>query len=140
MQTVYTHQTLDHQTGEVLQSKFVKKEVKDVEEFVILYIKHIALIVQLPHYQLQTLLCLAPNIEWNTGEFTIDSKTMTNITQCSGLKEQSIRNSISQMKKKNIIQRIKTNWYKLNPDIFWRGSELERQKTFSVTYQWDVKE
>ena len=138
MQTVYTAQILDHITGEIKESKFIKKSVKDVDEFLILYIKHIALIARLPHYQLQTLLCLAPCIEWNTGEFTLDTRTMDKIISCSGIKEQSIRNSVSALKKRNILQRIKSNWYKLNPDIFWKGSELERQKSFEVTYQWDI--
>ena len=140
MQTVYTHQTVDGSTGEVLETKFLKKEVKTTEEFVLLYIKHIGLLAQLPKYQLQTLLCLAPCIEWNTGEFTIDSRTMQKVTECTNLSPKTIRNSITKLKKLNIVQRVNTNWYKLNPDLFWKGSELERQKSFSLTYKWEITE
>jgi hypothetical protein len=138
-QIVYTHQTIVHETGELRETKYVKKEVKDIQEFVILYLKHIALVAKLPASQLRTLLCLADNIEWATGEFTLDSRTMEKLTSCSGLQEQSIRNAVHEMKKRNILSRIKTNWYKLNPDVFWRGSELERQKTFDLTYRWEIR-
>lgn len=138
--TVYTSTEKDFETGEIKSTKFITKTVKTKEEFVILYMKHIALIAKLPHFELQTLLCLAPNIEWETGEFTLDSKTMSKITECSGLGEGSIRNAISKLKKKNIVQRKKTNWYQLNPDLFWKGSEIEREKQFTLSYQWNIKE
>lgn len=138
MKIVYTHQTLDHTTGEVVESKYVKKEVKSTEEFVMMYMKHISLMAQLSKTQLQTLLCIAPCIEWNTGDFTLDSRTMDKITSCNGLNQKSIRNAISSLSKRNIVQRIKTNWYRLNPDLFWKGTELERQKSFELTYRWEI--
>ena len=67
MQTVYTHQKIDHLTGEVVESKFIKKEVKSREDFVLLYMHHIAALAKLPHYELKVLLSLAPVINWDSG-------------------------------------------------------------------------
>jgi hypothetical protein len=61
-QIVYSHQTVDHETGEVTESKYVKKEVKSIDEFVLLYIDHIGTMAKLPHSELKLLLCLSKHI------------------------------------------------------------------------------
>lgn len=137
--TIYTHETVDATTGETSTIKTIRKEVKTKEEFVMLYIKHLALVAKLPHYALQTLLCISPVIEWETGEFSLTAKNMFEITNCSGLKETSIRNALTYLKKRNFITRKGNNWYQVNPNIFFKGTDLDRDKLFKLTYEWEIK-
>lgn len=138
-QIVYTHHTVDGTTGEVIESKYVKKEVKDHEEFILMYMKHLGTIAKLPGYELRTLVALSQHVDWETGDIGISPNVMEKIQKLSELEISSIRSALSRLTKKNILRKEKNNWYKINPDIFWRGSQLTRQKMFEVTYQWEIK-
>lgn len=139
MKTVYTHQKIDHLTGEVVESKFVKKEVKTREDFVLLYMHHIAALAKLPHYELKVLLSLAPVINWDSGDVEITAKIQQQLQETSGLTYATIKSAISRLAKKNLLKKVKNNWYEVNPEIFWRGSDIARQKQFSLTYQWTIE-
>jgi hypothetical protein len=139
-QIVYSHQKINHETGEVTESKFVKKEVKSTDEFIFLYIKHIGTLAKLPSCELKTLICLSSHINWETGDIGLSPNIVDEVQNCSELTISSIRSAISRLAKKNFLQKVKNNWYRINPDIFWRGSEIKRQKMFELTYQWEIKE
>ena len=139
VKTVMTDTTLDFVTGEIKSKRWVKKEVKDRQQFVVLYLEHIGLINRLPHSELKFLLCCASQIEWESNELSLSPKTMAAIVECSGLKESTIRNAVSRLTKKNILSRKQANWYILNPEIFFKGKEIARAKMFELTYQWNIK-
>lgn len=137
---IYREKRVDHATGEVTETKWVTRQVADKEQFVILYIKHIGLINKLPHSELKFLLCCAGVIEWNTNDLVLGPKVIKQLCECTGLTENTIRNAVYKLLKKNILQKKQSNWYVLNPDIFFYGRDMERTKMFELTYQWEIKD
>lgn len=138
-QTVYTHIVMN-QEGELQEAKYIKKEVRSTSEFIQLYFEHVSTLAKLPRIEYSTLMCIIKHISWKDNDFQMGSKTMQEIVECSGLKVGSIHNALSRLTKRNILQRVKHGWYKLNPKIFWKGSELDRQKQFTLVYEWNIVE
>lgn len=124
--------------GNETVTKQIDFQVKTTDAFYIGYLEHIGFIAKLPHYQLQTLLCITKILEYQTGEFQLGEKDMVVLTECSGLKEGSIRSAVSHLKRKNILQSKGRNWYAINPGIMWKGNETNRQSVFELTWRWQV--
>lgn len=137
---IYTEKRVDHATGEVVETKWVTKEVASKEQFVILYIKHIALMNKLPYSEMKFLLCCSGVIEWNTNDLVLGPKVVEELCKCSGLQMTTIRNAVSSLTKKGFMKKKQSNWYILNPEIFFYGQDIERTKMFELTYQWKIKE
>jgi hypothetical protein len=136
--TIYTEKQRDPETNQLVTTRTISKTAKDKDAFVAMYIEHIGTMAKLPHYELQTLLCLTPHIDWDNGVISISSYVQDKILECSGLKYSSIRSALSRLAKRNFITKVKSNWYQINPELFWKGSELERDKQFQLIYQWDI--
>jgi hypothetical protein len=137
--TVFTENVVNAETGELISKKWINKE-SSRENFVLLYMEHIGTIAKLSQGQLATLVAIAELIEYNTGDFSLHPLAIQRVANSSKLSIGTIRNAITALKKKNLIQSKGTNWYTVNPKIFWKGTELERNKQFEVTYRWNIKE
>ena len=99
----------------------------------------IKILVTLPHFELRALLAILPHIKTETHDVEITAKVQQALEETSGLTYATIKSAISRIAKKNLLKKIKNNWYEVNPEIFWRGSDAARQKQFSLTYQWTIE-
>lgn len=122
--------------GKKKVTKYVDMQSKQKDPFYMGYLEHVGFIAKLPRYQLQTLLCVTKVLEYHTGEFQLGEKDMLVLTECSGLKEGSIRSAISHLKRKNIVQSKGRNWYVINPAIMWKGAESERETILEVIFRY----
>lgn len=136
---LYTQDTIDCQTGEVQTRKVLKKTVQDKHEFVMLYFEHISLINRLTPMQTKFLLSIVKYVEWNTNDILFHARAMEELVNESGIARKTIRNMISQFCSIGIFNKQKSNWYKLNPRIFFKGSEVERAKMIELSYRWEIK-
>lgn len=137
---IFTEKRVDHQTGELIETKWITKEVATKDKFVALYIEHISMMNKLPYSEMKFLLCCAGVIEWNTNDLVLGPKVVEQLCSCSGLQMTTIRNAISSLSKKNFLKKKQSNWYILNPEIFFYGKEIERATMFELTYQWKIKD
>ena len=64
---------------------------------------------------------------------------MEGITSSLSISIGAVRNTISKLAKKGLFKKKKSNWYILNPNIFFKGNEIARAKVFELTYQWNTK-
>lgn len=138
--TIFSENTLDMETGELKQKKWVTTKVDKKDEFVALYMEHISIFSKLSATETKFLIGCTKYIEWNTNELVFSPKVMEGICEQSGLTAGSVRNSLSRCTQKGLFAKKKSNWYILNPNVFFKGNEIARAKMFEMSYRWEIKE
>jgi len=135
--TIFT-ESIINEDGEFKQKRWVKKSVAR-DKFGILYMEHIADLAKLPKCEHQLLNCLYPLAGYDTNEISLGAKEMQHLLSCSGLKQSTIYTSLTRLVKKNFLQRLGRGWFRLNPTIFWTGSEIARAEYLESSYKWELK-
>ena len=78
-------------------------------------------------------------MEFDSNEVILNSNRRNVIAEKTGLSLSSIYNLTNGLKKKNILVEDKGRLY-LNPKLFFYGSELARQKMFSLSIDYNICE
>jgi hypothetical protein len=119
---------VDFETGEI--HKTISHSISKVERepnFVKLYIDDLSDLAKLQHSCSELLWELVKRVNY-TGTISISAGDKKVIVKELGIKSQSFANNISQLIKKNILFRIDTGMYQLNPYYFAKGAWFEVQK------------
>ena len=140
IQTVYTQTVLDPETGELIPTKWIKKEVKNRDMFIRTYIQDLGILGKCSGAEQSTILCSLKYLEYNTNVLYINALRRKEICECSNITINTLNSSISRLVKKNILLKKSSGTYLLNPQLFFFGTDLEREKIFSLSIKYVVLE
>lgn len=138
--TVYTENVIDLQTGELFSKRWIGKKVESTEAFIKTYIEDIGALAKCSGAEQSTILCSLKYLDYNTNQLYIDSKRREEICECAGIKRNTLNSAISRLIKKNILIKESNTAYLLNPKLFFFGTELERDKLFSLEIRYEIVE
>jgi hypothetical protein len=138
---VFEKLTIDGQTGEIITATVISKKVKDVEHFVQTYCDDLGTLLKCTKGQIDLLVAIINSkfMEFDSNEVILNSNRRNVIAEKTGLSLSSIYNLTNGLKKKNILVEDKGRLY-LNPKLFFYGSELARQKMFSLSIDYNICE
>lgn len=136
--TVYTENTLDPETGELVSRKWITRKVSTTDHFVKMYLEDLMNLNKLSNADYRTLYSLAVYLEYNTNQFFLNKERRQELADQAGLKFNTINQSIARLIKKNLILKIASGLYQMNPKIFFNGDELERSKILEVVIRYEI--
>ena len=125
-QNIFTKQVVDHETGEVTQTIYLTKELKSADHFYKVYLQDLGKLIGLTYAQYRILHTLAQYAEFNSNDFFLNKERREQISETCNLKVNTLNQSISRLMKKNLIIKLGSNMYKINPTILFNGTEQER--------------
>ena len=136
--TVYTEQTLDGQTGELLSRKWITRSNVQRQNFVIMYLDDIGKLNKLSPATTKLMQALCVYLEYNTNEFYLNPQRKQELVVYTGLKLVTINHGITSMVKKNLLLRISSGTYQMNPLVFFKGEEIARAKYLELTIRYNI--
>ena len=137
-QAIYTKETQDMQTGEVVKREIFRKQVANTEQFVRAFIEDMGLLAKCSGAEKGVVLCSLKYLDYNTNEFILTPDRRAEICECGQIRPDTVSSSISRLLKKNIIIKKSGSTYILNPKIFFYGKELERAKVVEATIVYEI--
>jgi len=118
---------VDHETGEVKsERKKVTYRVANEPDFVKVYLKDLLYLFGLPKYHAGVLYWLMQNCNYSNKDYglcvVLNAALKKNIMSDLSIKSiGTIDNILSELTKRNVIERVDTGIYRLNPYLFGRG-------------------
>ena len=131
---VFERTEYDTNTGEIVKAISIVKKVTNVEHFVQTYCDDLGTLLKCTKGQIDLLVAII-----DSNEVILNSNRRNVIAEKTGLSLSSIYNLTNGLKKKNILVEDKGRLY-LNPKLFFYGSELARQKMFSLSIDYNICE
>lgn len=139
--TVYQKDNIDFTTGEVTStSRIIKKEIKK-ETFLMCYIEDICTLAKCPQSEVAIVLGCLKYIEYNTNELVLTAARRKEIAQDINIKDNTFKMGMSRLYKRNIFVKLGEPGYEriyLNPRLFFKGSDLERENVLTLTLQYNL--
>jgi hypothetical protein len=114
--------------------------LKGTDVFYRTYVKHVALINKLPPSEFKFLHSLAAMVDWDTNEIAFTGVNNKKICEIADMTDATRRSCLSRLCKKGFLRKVSYLCYQLNPNIFFKGTDVERAKVLSVEYKWTVME
>ena len=138
---VFERSEYNTETGEIIKSVSIVKKVTSVEHFVQTYCDDLGALLKCTKGQIDLLVAIINSkfVEFDSNEIILNSNRRNIIAEKTGLSLSSIYNLTNGLKKKNILVEDKGRLY-LNPKLFFYGSELARQKMFSLSIDYNICE
>jgi hypothetical protein len=132
---------IDCETGEIKGEQVISISVpvKDQEEFFFIFAKHLGTLLKLNGNEIKVLLWCSMNCTLNHNLIVITSTQKREIAEYAGLKPQSIANAINLLKKKNIFISQGRCTYKVNSELCWKGSPLNRNKDLKMIVDYKIQ-
>lgn len=129
-ETIKMKEVVDPQTGEVLlleTEKKMTKRIQSKEEFYMSYIGFMSTFYQIKGENSKNILIwLCCNAGYNTGIVKLTPSDRKQICEELNISNNSLTNSLSQLKKLNLIQGT-SGTFRINPAIFWKGDAKARE-------------
>lgn len=138
---------LDADTGELVPtvtSKSVTVSVKQ-DQFYMVYFEQLSSFYKLTSLKEVFILAkLCSMAQWNTGEVIISATTREAIMSEIGIDKAYLSRCISSLCSKELMSRINTNHYLINPNCFWKGSsatrnDLMRTKKLNLSINFELE-
>lgn len=124
--------------GVLHKSIIERKSVHSVDAFYRVFIEHVALTNRLPYAELKLLRAIASYVQWDTNYIVFGAHVNGKICIDANIKENTRRVCVHRLTQKNFLIKNAVNWYTLNPNIFFKGSDVERARSIRLSYQWDM--
>jgi len=113
--------TVDRETGEVLESSSSNVYRLPAEPaYVKMYLDDLCIFVSAPDALKSMLLMLLRRVDYD-GYIPLTPRVRKEIAAHLGIADQTFRNRLNDLCKKDLIRRISTNEYQANPHFFARG-------------------
>lgn len=130
---------VDVESGEILDSSVeVKKEIivlDNKEEFFMTYLSILGVVDKLDKVSQKVLLYCNMNSSYNENVIHLTKYTIGRMEEEIGLKSQTIKNSISKLKKKEFLFPLGGGAYLINPKYYWKGNNDERIKCYKFVLE-----
>lgn len=130
--------------GELLDSsediKTHKLVFNSKESFSFMYAFFLGLLDDLDNTTIKVLSWCSINCTYNSNIVNLTKPMCEKITSLYGIQYQTIKNSITKLKKKNILIALGSGTYCINPRYVWRGESKERLKTMKYILEMECSE
>lgn len=138
---VFESQTnvVDIGTGEIVETSTTNIfRLPSEPPFVKMYLDDLCVIVNAPDSLKTLLLHMLRRLDYD-GYITLSPRSRKDIGKSLGIADQTFRNRLNDLCKKDLIRRVSTNEYQVNPNYFAKGewkSVCEQRKAFQmrITY------
>ena len=137
---VSVKETVDSKTGEVLRSE--KRFVQTVkqEEFIKFYLDDMSGFMKIKgDVELKVLMWMFKLTGWNNSQVVMDLSKKEEIAEQSEVKVQSISDALTRLSKKGILLKGRRLYYQLNPEYFFKGEDIEREKVLKVHIEYNIE-
>lgn len=135
---LYTHNTVDTTTGELIQKEWFTKQVLSPEHFVKMYIQDLTSLNFLTHAEYRILIQLATILEYNTNNFTLSKERRVALAKLATITVNTFNQSFARLVKKKLILKVESTIYQMNPKFFFNGEEMKRAKMLEVVLQYQI--
>ncbi len=134
---LFQENTVDPETQEVVPRRWIDMTPISGDNFVQMHLQNIAQLHFLTDAQYRLLNNLNLFVEYDTNEFHLNPKRKEELVAITGLKYNTINQSVSRLVKKNLIIKISGSTYQMNPTLFFKGSEIKRAEylEFIIRYR-----
>jgi hypothetical protein len=112
--------------------------MKDQDSFFRIYITHVADLNKLSNTEKKFLLAVAALVEFNTNQICFNGNTNPKLCDIAGISEGVRRSLVSKLTKKGMFVKVGYLVYQLNPNFFFRGSDVDRSNILSMEYRWNI--
>jgi len=137
--TILTQETVDLQTGEIFTKTVFTKNVETKEQFIRTYTEDVLHLCRCSGAETRIVLALLPYVEYNTNQFFLTKSRKEDIGVITNTTMNTINSSISRLMKKNVVIKLSSNTFMLNPKLFFYGTDVERNKIFSLAISYVLK-
>lgn len=124
--------------GVLSEKRWITKQVKTTEEFVKLYTKDLCKLVGLTHSEHRILINIQKLTEYNTNVFFLNKSRRQELADMSSVKFNTVNVALSRMMKKNILIRESSSMYRVNPQLFFKGDDLSREKVLQLVLSYQL--
>lgn len=131
--------TIDYGTGEIKESTKRMVQTTTVEHFMKVYLNFLTGELNLKDYEKSFIMELFPRVGYETNKFTLLLDDKQEIATKLGKSVSHINNTITALKKSNVLVVVSRGKYMLNPTYFFRGDEIVRGKVLEVYKQFIIK-
>lgn len=138
VKTIYTENTLDIDTGEVIPKRWITRKVENTEMFIRTYVEDIGSLAKCSGAEQSVILCCLKYLDYNTNRLYLDKQRRLEICKCSGIKENTVNTVIPRLVKKNILIKESNAAYLLNPKLFFFGTDISREKLFDLNIRYEI--
>lgn len=135
--TVFEHTEIDYQTGELIKHKSVKKVTQTTGDFLLAYVEAIGKLAGCSGTQVKVVLACLSYVDYNTNELLLNPNRREQISNLTHLAKDTVNTAISQLYKKHIFIRENKTSY-LNPHLFFKGKDLERDTWFRIHFDYKI--
>ncbi len=137
-QHIYTSSVIDGDSGEVVRKQWITRKAVNTEHFIKLYLDDLRLLSKLSNADYRLLFNIVIYLEYNTNMFFLTKGRREELAQICDLKMSTINCSVARLVKKNLLIKIDSSQYQMNPNIFFTGEELERAKILEMTIRYEI--
>jgi len=140
IQYIEERKKIDNFTGETKEEQITRTiKIPQEEDYIKIYIKHINYLNQLPEGLDNVIYCLLQRINYN-NQIVINSAIKRQIAKELGKKFNTINQYITKLVKSDILIRIDTGIYILNPIFYGKGKwkdilDLREKLEINITYE-----
>ena len=137
---VFNETTIDESTGEVLHKRWVTKEALNRQKFIKMYLQDLSALRKLTHAQYRMLVELTIYLEYNTNVFYFNAERRAEVSKNIGVEINTVNKSLSRLMKDELILKITSGTYQMNPKYFFNGDEMERAKALEVILTYKIND
>ncbi len=114
--------------------------VKDKDPFFRVYIDHLALLNRFSNTQKKFLFAVAALVEFDTNKICFNGETNPKIEKLAAITSGQRRTCISSLTKMGILVKVAHLVYQLSPNMFFKGSDVERSNILVMEYRFHLKD
>ncbi|WP_407522697.1 replication/maintenance protein RepL [Lacibacter sp. MH-610] len=136
---VYRQKTVDHETGEVTESVSVTMDKQPAPQYCSFFMDAVPYMKLIGAMEKDVLFQMVKYLEWNTNMVFANEHNRIAIAYDLGLKPNSVGVAIRNMKKKNILRRVRNTVYWINPNILFYGTLVKREEMLKSGIDWEIR-
>lgn len=136
---MYRQKTVDYDTGEVTESVSVTRENGTTSPYCSLFIDAAFVFKNMGAMEKDVFFQMVKYVEWNTNVVFANEHNRNAIAFELNIKPESVRIAVANMKKMNILRRMRNTVYWINPNILFYGSLSKRDEMLRNGIDWGLK-
>lgn len=136
--TVYTENLIDQETGEIIPRRWITKKQTNIDHFMRTYVEDIGILSECSGCERTLVLAILKYVEYKTNKIFLDTQRKEEICKTWNIKRNTFNTAISRLCKKEILFRSSNVAYTLNPQLFFYGPDIEREKVFELVIRYQI--
>lgn len=137
----FVREKIDADSGEIHEVERHYTKVTDRRYFMMVYLENMASVFKIKSpVQLRVLLWLWQVSEFETNKVFIIKSVKEEMAKELDYNYKTVENAVSQLSKTKMLIRRDRGTYYLNPDHFFKGSEIARSKAVKVIFSYQFSD